>query len=121
MTIKNIGVQNKRVYGDKVEPDTQTSTNSYVAVSGSGLNASPFTTVSYTISVVTNNVNWKVFGANKSDYSDEVEVQSETTVSSGSNDSYSVTPAPYGYYRVKITSASTDTHGDVTVVGLAKG
>jgi hypothetical protein len=120
MTVKNIGVNDKNVYGDVVEPDAQTSTNSYVVVTGSGLNASPFQTASYTISVITNNIDWKVFGANNSDFSDEVEVMSETTVSAGANDSYSVSPAPYRYYRVKIVSSSTDTHGDATIHGLAK-
>ena len=60
-------------------------------------------------------------GANKADFSDEVEVQAEETVNAGSNSSYSATPAPYGYYRAKIKSAVADTHGVATINGIAKG
>ena len=56
MTIKNIGVPNKQIYGDVAEPNAQTTTNTYAVVEDSDLNALPFTSVSYTISVATNNV-----------------------------------------------------------------
>ena len=120
MTIKNIGVPDKRVYGDLVEADTQASTNNYAVVTGSELNAGPFQSISYTVRASTNNVNWKVFGANKEDFSDEVEVMTETAVTAGGNDSYTASPPAYRFYRVKIKSASTDTPGDADVVGLAK-
>ena len=121
MTMKMVGDIHKQVAIDLAECEEQTSTNEYVVVEGSALNALPFTTVSYTISVTTNNINWKVFGANKTDFSDEIEVQGEATVNAGDNSSYSVTPAPYGYYRVKIKSAVAGTAGKATIAGVAKG
>ncbi len=103
-----------------VVPDAQTSTNSAAVVTGSAMDVRAYTSLAYTIAVATNTVTWWVYGANASDYSDEVIVDGPTNVTAGSVDSYAVTQAPYGYYRVKIQSTTPDSHGSATVRGIAK-
>ncbi len=105
---------------DKVAPDAQTSANDPAAVTGSGIDAQGFTTVSYTVVVADNTITWWVYGANTSDYSDEVIVDGPSDVLAGAADSYAVSPAPYAYYRVKIQSKVAGSHGAVTLVGIAK-
>lgn len=100
---------------------TQTSTASTVVVTDSDLDARAYQTVAYTIKVTTNAIKWSVFGANESDYSDEVAVLAATTVASGASSSYTAAPAPFLYYRVKIIDDSGGVHGDVSVRGVAKG
>lgn len=102
-------------------PDAQASTASTAVVTGSGLDTGPHLTACYTIKVATNAIKWSVFGANVSDYSDEVAVLSAATVASGANSSYTASPAPFRYYRVKIIDDSGGVHGTATVNGIAKG
>lgn len=87
---------------------------------GSGIDARSWRSVAYTIAVATQTVNWKVYGANASDYSDEVEVKAEAAVAAAAVDSYAVAQAPYSYYRVKIQSAAPGVVGTATVRGIAK-
>ena len=101
-------------------PDAQTSTASTVVVTGSGLDTGPHLTVAYTVVVATNAIKWSVFGANSSDYSDEVAVLAAATVASGARSSDPATPAPFRYYRVKIIDDSGGVHGSATVRGIAK-
>lgn len=98
----------------------QASTASTAVASGSELDATQFGSVAYTISIATNNVNWSVFGANVSDYSDEVAVQAATQVNAGANGSYSVAQAPFRFYRAKIIDTVGGTHGTATINGAAK-
>ena len=102
----------------RVAPAAQTSTAAYVVLAGSEMNMIDFITLAYTVKVATQSINWKVFGANQSDYSDEVEVQGETLVAAAAAGSYAVSPAPYAYYRVKIVDGAG--HGDVTLAGIGK-
>lgn len=121
MAEQMVGGTHRNVPVDIVSPAAQASTNVDTVVVGSEIDARPWKSVSYTISVATNAVTWTVFGANASDYSDEAPVQGATSVSAGSNGSYAVGQAPYSYYRVKIKSTTADTHGTATVRGIAKG
>jgi len=98
----------------------QTSTSSTVVVSGAEIDATQYQTVCYTAICATNAVKWSVFGANVSDYSDEVAVLSATTINSGANASYTVSPAPFRYYRVKVIDDTGGVHGTITVNGVAK-
>ncbi len=98
----------------------QASTNATVVVAGAEIDATQFRSVCYTIAVATHDVDWSVFGANASDYSDEVAVLAATKVSAGANSSYSVAQAPFRYYRVKIVDDVGGTHGTATVNGIAK-
>lgn len=104
-----------------VAPAAQASTASTVVVADSEIDARPYSSVAYTISVATNAIKWSVFAANAADYSDEVAVVSATTVAAGASTSYAVAPAPYSYYRVKIIDDSGGVHGTATVRGIAKG
>jgi hypothetical protein len=98
----------------------QVSTNATAVVAGAEIDATQLRTVCYTIAVATHDVDWSVFAANASDYSDEVAVLNATKVSAGGNGSYTASPAPYRYYRVKIIDDVGGTHGQATVNGIAK-
>lgn len=100
---------------------TQTSTDTYAEIEESRIDMRPWKSLAYTVTVADETVNYKVFGANKADYSDEVEVQAEESVAADGVDDYTVAQAPYAYYRVKIQSAGAGDHGDATVNGIAKG
>ena len=104
---------------ESVAPAETESTNTYVALGP--ITVGSLRSVSITIKVATDSIDWTVFGANQSDFSDEVEVQAEAAVGAGSNASYSVAQAPYLNYRAKIKSTVTDNPGDVTLVAVAKG
>lgn len=102
-------------------PTGQLSTASTAVVTDSGLDARPWRALSYTCVCATQAIKWSVFGANASDYSDEVAVQAATTVAAGAAGSYSVAPPPYAYYRTKIIDDSGGVHGTATIRGIAKG
>lgn len=103
----------------RVSPAAQTSTNAYAVLAGSEITMLEHLALSYTISIITFSVKWKVFGANLATFADEVEVQGEASVAALASSSYAVTVAPYAYYRVKIIDDAG--HGVATVVGIAKG
>jgi hypothetical protein len=99
----------------------QTSTASTVVVSGSEIDATQCKTVCYTAVAATNDVDWSVWGANASDYSDEVAVKTATKITAGATDSYTATPPAWRYYRCKVIDDVGGTHGTITVYGVAKG
>lgn len=101
-----------------VAPAGLLSTNSFVALAP--VDARAWQSLSYTIKVATQSVDWEVFGANASDYSDEVSVQAAAAVVAAGKSSYSTAQAVWGFYRVKIKSTVNDVHGTATVVGIAK-
>lgn len=121
MAIQLISNQHRQVAIDMVTPAAQASTASDAVVSGSEMDIRMWKSISYTIKVITNAVTWTVFGANASDYSDEVIVQNAASVAADASGSYAVTQASYAYYRVKIRDTVGGSHGTATVVGLAKG
>lgn len=98
----------------------QTSTASTVVVTGAEIDATQFRSVCYTAIVATHDVDWSVFGANASDYSDEVAVLAATKIAAGASGSYTVAQAPYRFYRVKCIDDVGGTHGTITVNGVAK-
>lgn len=95
------------------------STNNYVALGA--VDTGTGRSLVYTLKVATNNLLWTVYGANVSDYSDEVVVQAEAQVNAGAVGSYSTTQAVYRYYRAKIKAAVADAQGTATINGLVKG
>lgn len=101
-------------------PAAQTSTASTVVTTGSEIDARPWRSLSYTIVVATQAVKWSVFGANASDYSDEVAVLAATTVAAGATSSYASTQFPYAYARTKLIDDSGGVHGVATIRGFAK-
>lgn len=108
------------------------TTNNFLTVAPAGLlsidtlvalapmDTGPWLSLAYTIAVVDNDLDWTVFGANESDYSDEQVVQAEAQVDAGATGTYVVAQAPYRYYRVKIKAAISAAQGTATVVGIAK-
>ncbi len=98
----------------------QTSTASTAVATGAELDATQCRTVCYTIAAATHDVDWSVFGANAADYSDEVAVLAATKVALGTNSSYTASPAPFRFYRVKLIDDVGGTHGVATVNGIAK-
>lgn len=97
---------------------SQASTNSLVAMGA--IDTGIAKSLVYTLSVITASVDWTVFGANASDYSDEVEVQAEAAVAAAGLGTYTTTQAIYRYYRAKIKSTVADTPGTATIRGVAK-
>ncbi len=103
-----------------VDPVAQDSTNATVVLAGSEIDARPWKSVCYTLSVITNTVTYTVFGANLATYADEVIVSGPTDILAAANGTYAVAQAPYSYYRVKILTKVNPNHGTVTLHGVAK-
>lgn len=118
MTVKSI-VDNGVTRPVNILSATQTSTNDPVVVSGSEIDMRIWRSLSYTMSVATNDIIFYVFGANLEDYSDEIQVDTDT-ISAAGVDSYFTSTPVYAFYRVKIESAVDDNHGAVTLNGLGK-
>lgn len=113
------GMRQVQVY--TVAPVAQASTADPAVVTGSEIDARPWQSVAYTVLNAAETIQWWAYGANASDYSDEVIVDGPSDVLAAAADSYAVAPAPYAYYRVKIVDKVGGTHGTVTVHGIAKG
>ena len=99
----------------------QDSTDSYVAVTGSELDARAWRSVAYTMDVITNGVKWQVFADNASAFGSEVIVQAEALVAADAQGTFTLANAPYSYYRIKIKSAVAQTPGSVSVYALMTG
>ena len=112
-------VRTQAAYAE-VQPNLQASTNLFVEVAGSAADAANFLTLAFTMIVAVASVDWKVYGANRADFTDEAEVKS-ATVAAAAKDSYTVSPAPFRFYRVKVKSTVADTPGNVGVYGIMKG
>jgi len=100
---------------------SQTSANADTLVAGSEIDARPWRSIAYTISVATNTVDWTVYGANLATFADKQVVQAEASVVAGATGTYAVAQAPYAYYCVWIHSNVGGAHGTATVNGIAKG
>ena len=100
----------------------QTSTNTETAVTGSNLDAGPWTTIAYTVinSDEANTVQFSVYGANVSDFSDETVVSALTDIAPLAAGSYSTTQVAFRYYRVKIHSKVDNAHSACVVNGICK-
>lgn len=103
-----------------VSPAAQASTDATVVLAGCEFDARPWTSIAYTISVITNDVTWSVWGANASNYSDEQAVLAPASVVAAATSTYVSAQAPYAYYRVKIIDTVGASHGTATVRGIVK-
>ena len=119
---QRVGTAPKREWFYDTGALEQTSTNTETAVVGSGVDARAWRSLCATIynADEANTVQWSVYGANASDYSDEVAVQALTDVGPLAAGTYSTTQAPYAYYRIKIHSKVDDAHGACTVYVVLK-
>ncbi len=106
-----------------VTPVALETTDTYARVTFADLDTQFKKSVSFTIENTdgANSLDWRVIGANASDYSDAAIVQAEATVASGAFDSFAVTQAPYRYYGVEIKATAGGSQGDGLVRGYAKG
>ena len=116
-----VGVQAPGIV-DSVAPVDQESTDAYVAVVGSELDARAFGALSYTILNTdgVNSIDWKVQGSNDVAFTTTVDVKVEAGVAAGASDTYAVSPPPYSYYRVVIKATVGASQGDASVRGIAK-
>jgi hypothetical protein len=106
---------------DVATPDAQPSVNGTLAVvAGSQLNAGPFRTVAYTFrNSGSDTISYAVTAAILADYSDERTVDAGA-IAAAALDDYSVDPAPFVHYRVKVADAVSGSHGAMVVAGVAK-
>lgn len=121
MTLTTVHSGGRAIPTDTVTPAAQASVDAVTVVTGSEIDARPWRSLAYTIKVATNTIAWTVWGANAADYSDEVTVLSSAPVVAGAASSYTASPPPFAYYRVKIASNVGGVHGTATVRGIAKG
>jgi hypothetical protein len=119
MTVKIVASQHKQRAVDELDPVAQASVDADTVLAGSELDARLWGSASYTIKVATAAIHWTVYGANVSDYSDEVVAQTEASVGIGAVGSYAVAPPVYRYYRAKIHSAGAGVPGTATLRGFA--
>lgn len=110
----------KEIFYPKSVSATQTSTNSYVDVTGSKIDTYSKSKVCYTIlnNDLANSLNWKVLCSN--DDSTYVEAQAEATITTGNSGSYTNTLATYRYYKVQIKSTVGGSHAEAEVNGYSK-
>ena len=84
-----------------------TATGSPVVLEGSELDVRPWRSLEYTLHIYSSSTAWQVFGDNASDYGSEVMVAASATVASGASGSYSMSYAPYSFYRIKVVRAAS--------------
>ena len=119
MACQNVSDGSRIVQVHELTPVEQASTDTAAIVLGCNQDARPWTSICYTIKGKTQTITWWVYGANNSDFSDEVSLYTADVTSTG-KDSYAVSQAPYAYYRVKIISKAGGVVGSPTVYGIAK-
>ncbi len=100
--------------------DSVNSTDTYAAVAAVSVDSALYASLAYTIAVATNAIKWTVYGANKSDYSDEQVVQVEAIVAAAATGTYVVAQAPYRYYRIKIKASVGGAQGAVVATVMLK-
>ncbi len=121
MTATMLKVGSAQKPADVVDPTAQASIDAETVLAGSALDASIFAALSYTIeNTGANSIDWTVYGANQSDFSDEVEVMAAAAVAAAAIDSYTETPPPFRFYRVTINATVGAAQGIGTLHGVTK-
>jgi hypothetical protein len=87
----------------------QASTNSFVVLDGSELDARAWRSLEYSLTVLGNDVDWAVYGDNAVAFGTEVCVQVADTIVQSASGSFSVANAHYEFYRIKIKSTVAET------------
>lgn len=119
---KDIAAKKTRILLDAevLAPSAQATTNSYVDVADSELDAANYRTVA--IGIVNgdgaNSLDWKVLGS--IDGSTYYEAQAEATVTFGASGSYSTTAAVWRYYKVQVKSTVLGDAASATVSVIGK-
>ena len=105
----NIGTA---TYGPAVQVDAMTAR--------APIDCRGYQSLSYTLLATIQDLKWTVYGANISDYTDEVVVQSEAVVAADAVGSYTATQAPFGFYRVKAANNVGGVVGTAAIQAYAK-
>ncbi len=103
-----------------VAPAAQASAQAETVLAGSEMDARPWKSLAYTLTNITQTITVNFYGANASDYSDEVLVSGPTDIAASAASSYAVEQAAYGFYRVKILDKVGGVHGTCTLRGICK-
>lgn len=100
-------------------PVTQATTASFVDVVGSKIDAAAYNSIGYTIANGdgANGLSWQVLGS--IDDVTYVIVNASANVAFGASDKYTVSPAPYRFYKVQVKDQVAASHatGKVSVIG----
>ena len=107
---------------EQATPAAQTTTDNFVVLADSALNAAPYNQASYLFTNTGSaSVGVGVYGANDVDFTLETQVQS-SAVTSGAVGVWSGVggAAQFGWYRLKIKSTASGSHGSVSGYGLAR-
>jgi hypothetical protein len=99
-----------------------TTTDALSFVPGSDIDSTLFSTLGLTIQNTggTNTISFTVTGGNRSDFSDELTVQTSTDVGPNAANGYSTFFAPFRYYRVKAKSKTAGNASTVQVAAVLK-
>ena len=107
--------------GDVVAPAAQASTDAEVVVTGSALDASIFSAVSYTLeNSGAETIDVRVFHANLADFSDESQDGADIVLLAAAFGSFSAASPPFRFYRLKVEAAVGGSQGEITAVGVAR-
>jgi hypothetical protein len=118
---KDLSAKQERILRDAeiLTPVAQTTTDNYADVVGSKLDAACYESVAFTCKNTggANGLKWQVL-ASIDDITYET-VQSEAVIAFGASGSYTVSPAPYRYYKVQVKAqvGASQTTAVVAVIG----
>ena len=115
----NIAVLKARGYLDTA-PAAQLTIDADHPLHGAEVDMAGYTSLSYTLTCITNGVTWTVMGGNLATYADEVIAQAAAPVAVGAVGSYSTALAVFRYYRVLIKATVGASQGTATVVAHQK-
>lgn len=103
----------------EVTPSAQASVAAYADVAGSAFDTAGWKSLSYTLLNASETITYQILGANRSDYSDAVVIQTADILAAGSA-TYAIAQAPYRYYKVQIKDKVGGVHGTTAVYGIVK-
>jgi len=103
-----------------VTPDVQASTNAYVML-GSVLDCRASSSMALTVINADQTITYKVQGANRSNFSDAVEVQAPTDLAAAAIGRFYLAAPVWAYYRVMIIDKVAGTHGNAVMTAIVKG
>lgn len=117
--LKDIG----KGFTELLAPDAQATINTYADVVGSKIDTAPRSGGSVAIALnntdVANDLDWKILGSIDDDT--YYEVVAEATVQEASSGTpYTISQAPYRYYKVQVKSTSGGNHAIAVVTVVAK-
>jgi hypothetical protein len=98
-----------------------TTASDFGVLADSNLDVRGWRSVAYTLTAACRGADWRVMADNASDFGAEVIVQASATVASAATGSYSITNAPYLYYRVNVRSTAAASPSEVSLYAIMTG